>query len=70
MLEAVGNPVVVNPDSDLAKIAEQRSWEVREFASAVTLRDKLATKEVAGAAVATGIAAILAYWALKGRKSD
>ena len=70
MLEAVGNPVVVNPDSDLAKIAEQRSWEVREFASAVTLRDKLATKEVAGAAVATGIAAVLAYWALKGRKSD
>jgi HAD superfamily hydrolase (TIGR01490 family) len=70
MLEAVGNPVVVNPDAELAQIAEERAWQVREFESAVTLRDKLATKEVAGAAVATGIAAVLAYWALKGRKSD
>jgi len=70
MLEAVGNPIVVNPDNDLAAIAEERGWETRQFESAVTLRDKLATKEVAGAAVATGIAAILAYWALKGRKSD
>ena len=69
MLEVVGHPVVVNPDSDLAEIAEERGWEVREFASAVTLRDKLGTKEVAGAAVATGVAAVLAYWALKGRRS-
>ena len=70
MLEAVGHPIVVNPDNELATVAEERGWEVRQFESAVTLRDKLATKEVAGAAVATGIAAILAYWALKGRKSD
>jgi hypothetical protein len=34
----------------------------------VTLRDKLASRAVPGVAVATGIAAILAYWALKGRK--
>ena len=50
MLEAVGNPVVVNPDTELAEIAEERGWETKEFESAVTLRDKLGPKEVAGAA--------------------
>lgn len=69
MLEAVGHPVVVNPDSDLRAIAEERGWEMRRFESAVTLRDKLASKAVPGAAVVTGIAAVLAYWALKGRKT-
>jgi HAD superfamily hydrolase (TIGR01490 family) len=68
MLEAVGHPVVVNPDAELAAVAEERGWEVRRFESAVTLRDKLPTIAASGA-VATGIAAILAYWALKGRKS-
>jgi HAD superfamily hydrolase (TIGR01490 family) len=68
MLEAVGHPVVVNPDSQLAAIAAERGWEVRHFESAVTLRDRLPTIAASGA-VATGIAAILAYWALKGRKS-
>jgi len=68
MLEAVGHPVVVNPDSELAAVAAERGWEVRRFESAVTLRDKLPTIAASGA-VATGIAAVLAYWALKGRKS-
>ena len=68
MLEAVGHPVVVNPDSELAAIAAERGWEVRRFESQVTLRDKLPAIAASGA-VATGIAAVLAYWALKGRKS-
>lgn len=67
MLEAVGNPVVVNPDSALAQIAEERGWEVRNFSSTVTLRDKLPAIAASGAVV-TGIAAVLAYWALKGKK--
>lgn len=69
MLESVGHPVVVNPDADLATIADERGWEVRRFESTVTLRDRLSSAAVPGAAVATGIAAVLAYWALKGRKS-
>jgi HAD superfamily hydrolase (TIGR01490 family) len=69
MLEAVGHPVVVNPDSDLAAIAADRGWHVRHFESAVTLRDKLPTIAASGAVV-TGIAAVLAYWALKGRRSS
>lgn len=66
MLEAVGHPVVVNPDAALRAIAEKRAWPIRRFESAVTMRDKLPTIAASGA-VATGIAAILAYWALKGR---
>lgn len=69
MLELVGHPVAVNPDSGLAAIAEERGWEVRGFESTVTLRDRLGSAAVPGAAVATGIAAVLAYWALKGRKT-
>lgn len=68
MLEAVGHPVVVNPDAALRAIAAERGWEVRRFESAVTLRDKLPAIAASGA-VATGIAAILAYWALKGRRT-
>jgi HAD superfamily hydrolase (TIGR01490 family) len=30
-LEAVGNPVVVNPDRELRRIAEERGWPVRQF---------------------------------------
>jgi len=68
MLEVVGHPVVVNPDAELAALADERGWPVRHFESAVTLRDKLPTIAASGAVV-TGIAAVLAYWALKGRKS-
>lgn len=68
MLEIVGHPVVVNPDSELAAIARDRGWEVRRFESTVTIRDRLPTIAASGAVV-TGIAAILAYWALKGRRS-
>lgn len=70
MMEIVGHPVAVNPDTELRAIAEERGWEIRRFESAVTLRDKLAAKAVPGAAVVTGVAAVLTYWALKGRKGS
>lgn len=69
MLEAVGHPVAINPDDELLAIAEERGWEIRHFATSVTLRDKLSSKAGPGAAVATGVAAVLAYWALKGKKT-
>ena len=40
MLEAVGHPVVVNPDRALARWAEQHGWEVRRFVRPVRLRDR------------------------------
>lgn len=69
MLELVGHPVAVNPDVELKAVAEERGWELRHFESTVTLRDKLTAKAVPGAVV-TGVAAVLAYWALKGRKAS
>jgi hypothetical protein len=59
---------VVNPDSELAAVAAEQGWPIRKFESAVTMRDKLPAIAASGAVV-TGIAAVLAYWALKGRKS-
>ena len=41
MLEAVGNPVVVNPDKELRKIAAERGWPVEEFRNPVKVRDRL-----------------------------
>ncbi|MDP9494513.1 MAG: HAD-IB family hydrolase [Actinomycetota bacterium] len=67
MLEAVGHPVVVNPDPELEAIAMERGWEVRHFESAVTLRDRVPTKTISGAAVAGGVAAAT-YWAIKAKK--
>ena len=31
MLRAVGNPVAVNPDAELAKIAAEEGWRVMRF---------------------------------------
>ncbi len=41
MLEAVGHPVVVNPDRVLAKFAREHEWEIRQFTKPVRLRDRV-----------------------------
>src|SRR5262249_17504392 len=41
MLEAVGRPVAVNPDKELARQARERGWEVRFFDRPVRLRDRV-----------------------------
>jgi HAD superfamily hydrolase (TIGR01490 family) len=59
MLEAVGHPVAVNPDRELAKVARQREWEVRTFEEPVRLRDRVPTPPAGPtAAVGTGIATV------------
>lgn len=68
MLEAVGHPVAVNPDSDLLEAATERNWEIRWFESAVTIRDKVVSKAVPGVAVAGGLAAAVAYVTIKQKK--
>jgi len=67
MLEAVGHPVVVNPDGELEKIASARGWEIRHFESAVTIRDRMPVKTMSGVAVVGGVAAAT-YWLIKMRK--
>jgi HAD superfamily hydrolase (TIGR01490 family) len=68
MLEAVGNPVAVNPDKDLRKIAEEREWEVRDFRSPVRLRTRIASAvpsprpSLVAAAVGTVAVAAVLVW--------
>ena len=41
MLELVGNPVAVNPDRELARIAREREWDVVHFDHPIRLRDRV-----------------------------
>ena len=41
MLECVGNPVAVNPDKELRKLALERGWKTELFRKPVTLRSRL-----------------------------
>ncbi len=41
MLEAVGHPVAVNPDKELARIAREREWPVMRFNRPVAMRRRL-----------------------------
>lgn len=69
MLELVGHPVAVNPDSELERIAKDRGWEIRRFDSPVSIRDRISDNKVSGAAVASGVVALVTYWALRGRRN-
>jgi len=65
MLEAVGHPVVVNPDRELARVAREQGWEVRKFERPVRLRDRVPTPPPAPTAVgATALVAggVAALW--------
>ncbi len=69
MLELVGHPVAVNPDAELEKHAKEKGWEIRTFLNPVSLRDRLNESKLQGAALAGGFAALVTYWALRGRRS-
>ena len=70
MLEAVGNPVAVNPDKALRRHAAEQGWRLREFRRPVRMRRRRPTMPqppgppaaYAGVAVAA-TAAGLAWWA-------
>jgi HAD superfamily hydrolase (TIGR01490 family) len=68
MLELVGNPVAVNPDRELARIAADREWETRTFQRPVRLRDRVPVPPkgptiAAGSALAAiGAGALLYAW--------
>jgi HAD superfamily hydrolase (TIGR01490 family) len=70
MLEAVGNPVAVNPDRELRRVAEQRGWRIRDFRRPVRLRQRLADvprPHPVAIAVAAAVAAVLAWVFLRRR---
>ncbi len=68
MLEAVGHPVAVNPDRELAKVAKERGWLVEHYRLEVPLRERVALpgpKQAAamgGGAAALGLAAAAGWW--------
>lgn len=73
MLEAVGNPVVVNPDRELARIARERGWEIQQFRIGVPLRERVpmppprTTVTIAGATLLATATIGAAWWLLRRR---
>ena len=57
MLELVGHPVAVNPDRELARLARQRGWEIRDFDQPVRLRRRVPTPAPAPTAAVGGVLA-------------
>ena len=55
MLEAVGHPVAVNPDRELARVARQRGWEIQRFVRPVQLRRRVPVRPAASAAAIGGV---------------
>ena len=64
MLEAVGHPVAVNPDSSLRATALGRDCHIRDFARPVDMSRTIAKRQAvaAGAGVALGAAALGLAW--------
>ena len=77
MLEVVGNPVVVNPDKGLRRLAVDNGWQIEFFRNPVSIRDRLPrlrapevsrNNSMAAAAGAVGVAAAL--WWVSRRKTE
>ena len=72
MLEAVGNPVAVNPDRELRRLAEKRGWQIRDFRRPVPLRRRIGqvprpSSQVAALAAAAVVAAVFGWVYLRPR---
>jgi HAD superfamily hydrolase (TIGR01490 family) len=62
MLEAVGHPVVVNPDRALAKVAKERGWPTATFTKPVRLRNRVSFRVPAVTAGLAAFAAVVLWW--------
>jgi HAD superfamily hydrolase (TIGR01490 family) len=68
LLEAVGHPVAVNPDRDLARHAREHGWEIRQFRRQVRLRDRMPSPKpaptiaVSTVVLAAGAGAAAWWW--------
>jgi HAD superfamily hydrolase (TIGR01490 family) len=60
MLELIGHPVVVNPDKDLRRIADEREWAIEWFRNPVTLRSRLPQIKAPEMTRSNGVAAAAA----------
>jgi HAD superfamily hydrolase (TIGR01490 family) len=74
MLQAVGHPVVVNPDRELLRAARARNWDILRFSRRVPLRERVpmpAPRHAAlggGAVVVALGAGFIARWLWERRK--
>jgi len=59
MLELVGNPVAVNPDRELTRVAREREWETRWFQHPVRLRDRVPVPPKGPTLAAGSVAALV-----------
>ncbi len=64
-LEVVGNPVVVNPDRELRRLASERDWPVREFGELAYPAARRVSPALLGIPLVLGAGA--AYWASRRR---
>ncbi len=67
MLAAVGHPVAVNPDRELARAARARGWRVERYRLEVPLRERVPMPAprhaaVGGGAMAAGALTVGAWW--------
>lgn len=69
MLEAVGFPIVVNPDRNLAREAEERGWEIRSFSTTTPLDRSHDSARVGALAASAGALAAGAGLYLRSRRS-
>lgn len=72
LLEAVGHPVVVNPDKDLRDLAEERGWPILDFKREVSLTERLTQPVplISGATVATVAGAAIAWAMIRKKKAQ
>jgi HAD superfamily hydrolase (TIGR01490 family) len=69
MLEAVGHPVVVNPDRVLGRLARERDWDVRTWTRTVRLKDRRrppgGASGMAAAATVAALAGAGLWWGMR-----
>lgn len=70
MLELVGFPTAVNPDSELRRIALEREWPVLDFEKPIAMRSSLSGPEAKAAAVGalSAVALGIAWYAAARRR--
>jgi len=70
MLELVGFPTAVNPDSELRRIAIEREWPVLDFEKPIAMRSSLSGPEAKAAAVGalSAVALGIAWYAAARRR--
>ena len=74
MLEAVGHPVAVNPDRELARVARAEGWGVENFEHPVRLRDRVPVPALGPTIAVGGVLAaaggVATWWWLRHRARD